>query len=130
MLAQTVKDTIQGAYRQMISAKKLTPRYGQRLMIAEIAKAFGSLPVHSGPPPIVVVEAGTGTGKTMAYTLAVLPIARELGLKVVIATATVALQEQVTQKDLPDLGSTWHATATPTDTRKIDPVRFGHFATG
>ena len=103
MLAQTVKDTIQGAYRQMISAKKLTPRYGQRLMIAEIAKAFGSLPVHSGPPPIVVVEAGTGTGKTMAYTLAVLPIARELGLKVVIATATVALQEQVTQKDLPEI---------------------------
>ena len=38
MLAQTVKDTIQGAYRQMISAKKLTPRYGQRLMIAEIAR--------------------------------------------------------------------------------------------
>ncbi|MDA0804499.1 MAG: ATP-dependent DNA helicase DinG [Proteobacteria bacterium] len=103
MLAQTVKDKIQGAYRQMISAKKLTPRYGQRLMIAEIAKAFGSLPVHSGPPPIVVVEAGTGTGKTMAYTLAVLPIARELGLKVVIATATVALQEQVTQKDLPEI---------------------------
>ena len=39
----------------------------------------------------------------MAYTLAVLPIARELGLKVVIATATVALQEQVTQKDLPEI---------------------------
>ena len=39
----------------------------------------------------------------MAYTLAVLPIARELGLKVIIATATVALQEQVTQKDLPEI---------------------------
>ena len=103
MLAQSVKDSMQGAYRQMISAKELTPRYGQRLMIAEIAKAFGSLPNHAGPPPIVVVEAGTGTGKTMAYTLAVLPIARELGLKVIIATATVALQEQVTQKDLPEI---------------------------
>ena len=103
MLAQSVKDSIQGAYRQMISAKELTPRYGQRLMIAEIAKAFGSLPNHAGPPPIVVVEAGTGTGKTMAYTLAVLPIARELGLKVIIATATVALQEQVTEKDLPEI---------------------------
>ena len=34
MLAQSVKDSIQGAYRQMISAKELTPRYGQRLMIA------------------------------------------------------------------------------------------------
>ena len=69
MLAQSVKDSIQGAYRQMISAKELTPRYGQRLMIAEIAKAFGSLPNHAGPPPIVVVEAGVGTGVPLRRTV-------------------------------------------------------------
>ena len=50
-----------------------------------------------------VVEAGTGTGKTIAYTLAVLPIAKALGKKVVLATATVALQEQIVLRDLPDI---------------------------
>ncbi len=103
MLDQSTKDAIQGAYRQLLSARELTPRYGQRLMIAEIAKTLGSIGPSQDKPPLIVIEAGTGTGKTMAYTLAVLPIARELGLKVIIATATVALQEQVIQKDLPEI---------------------------
>lgn len=102
MLADDVKNKIQSAYKQMIDAKGLTPRYGQRLMIAEIAKCLGSL--DSGEvPPVCVVEAGTGTGKTLAYVLAVLPLAQKLGYKVVIATATVALQEQVVLKDLPEI---------------------------
>src|SRR5512138_1035652 len=43
------------------------------------------------------VEAGTGTGKTFAYLVpAVLS-----GRKVVISTATHALQEQIFEKDLP-----------------------------
>ena len=103
MLSDSSKQSIQAAYRQLLSARSLTPRYGQRLMIAEIAKTLGTAGPHQSKPPIIVVEAGTGTGKTLAYTLSVLPIARELGLKVVIATATVALQEQVTQKDLPEI---------------------------
>lgn len=103
MLNPATKKTIQDAYRQLLSARELTPRYGQRLMIAEIAKALGGVGPGQGPAPVIAVEAGTGTGKTMAYTLAVLPIARELGLKVVIATATVALQEQVIEKDLPEI---------------------------
>lgn len=103
MLNETTKESIQDAYRQLLSARELTPRYGQRLMIAEIAKCLGSINIAQGDAPIIVVEAGTGTGKTLAYTLAVLPIARELGLKVVISTATVALQEQVIQKDLPEI---------------------------
>ena len=50
-----------------------------------------------------MVEAGTGTGKTLAYALAALPLARALEKKLVIATATVALQEQIVFRDLPDL---------------------------
>lgn len=43
------------------------------------------------------VEAGTGTGKTLAYLVpAVLS-----GRKVIVSTATLALQEQIFQKDLP-----------------------------
>src|SRR5215472_9699751 len=45
----------------------------------------------------LLVEAGTGTGKTLAYLVpAVLS-----GKKVVISTATKALQEQIFFKDIP-----------------------------
>src|ERR671939_31773 len=45
----------------------------------------------------LVVEAGTGTGKTLAYLV---PAARS-GLKVVVSTATKTLQEQLADKDVP-----------------------------
>lgn len=46
-----------------------------------------------------IVEAGTGTGKTLAYLL---PALRS-GRRVVISTATKALQEQLFEKDVPFL---------------------------
>ena len=104
MLAEEVKARIQSVYRQLLKSRELTPRYGQRQMIAEIANTLGVLASDSDqPPPVCVIEAGTGTGKTLAYLLAVVPLAQALKLKVVIATATVALQEQVTHKDIPEL---------------------------
>ncbi len=56
----------------------------------------------------LVVGAGTGTGKTLAYLL---PAVRSHG-RTVVATATKALQDQVAAKDLPFLeehvgGFTW-----------------------
>lgn len=45
----------------------------------------------------LLVEAATGTGKTLAYLLPLLA----LGRKVVVATATKALQDQIVEKDLP-----------------------------
>jgi len=104
MLADDVKNTIQSAYRQLLKSRELTPRYGQRQMIAEIANTLSVLASDDhNEPPVCVIEAGTGTGKTMAYVLAVLPLAKALDYKVVIATATVALQEQVVLKDLPEI---------------------------
>lgn len=116
MLPEELKTTIQSAYRQILESKGLTPRYGQRLMIAEIARSLGVIAAQDEEPeedvrdpdkdqqgPVCVIEAGTGTGKTLAYVLGTLPVARHLGKKVVLATATVALQEQVTLKDLPDI---------------------------
>ncbi|MDD9896378.1 MAG: ATP-dependent DNA helicase DinG [Gammaproteobacteria bacterium] len=104
MLADEVKDRIQTAYRQLLESRDLTPRYGQRQMIAEIARTLAVLASDEDvDTPICVIEAGTGTGKTLAYLLAVLPLAQELGYKVVIATATVALQEQVIFKDIPEI---------------------------
>ena len=52
---------------------------------------------------IGIVEAATGTGKTVAYAATAIPLARERNKKVVIATATVTLQEQIVQQDLPSL---------------------------
>ena len=111
MLADEVKERIQSAYRQLLKSRELRPRFGQRQMIAEIANTLGILAsTDAHDTPICVIEAGTGTGKTLAYLLAVIPLAQALDLKVVIATATVALQEQVTQKDIPELlqGSDLH----------------------
>lgn len=112
MLPDQIKEEIQQAYKQILASKSLRPRYGQRLMIAEIARSLASIEADDGeadtetdraPAPVCVIEAGTGTGKTLAYVLGTLPLARFLGKKVVLATATVALQEQVTQRDLPDI---------------------------
>ena len=104
MLAEEVKESIQSFYRQLIEFRDLTPRYGQRQMIAEIAKTLSVLAGNEpAEPPICVVEAGTGTGKTLAYLVSVVPLAQALGYKVIISTATVALQEQVVFKDIPEI---------------------------
>ena len=102
MLTDAVKETIQQAYRRWLESKGLKARYGQRLMIAEVARALA----NADDPEqcaVAVIEAGTGTGKTMAYSVAAIPVAQALEKRLVIATATVALQEQIVYKDLPDL---------------------------
>ncbi len=108
MLDKSIKEEIQKAYSQFLSAKSLQPRYGQKLMIAEIARTIGNIEMddeeqRSNDAHICVIEAGTGTGKTVAYLLATLPIAKALNKRVVLATATIALQEQVVVKDVPDV---------------------------
>ncbi len=69
-------------------------RGGQVEMTATVADVLAS----NGH---AVVQAGTGTGKSLAYLV---PIAVS-GQKVVIATATKALQDQLAGKDLPFLSS-------------------------
>ena len=107
----TVKETqekIQLAYRQFLKNNDLKPRYGQKLMVADIARTLGNITadeegVRESDDHICIIEAGTGTGKTVAYLLAAIPIAQALKKKLVISTATVALQEQIIHKDLPEL---------------------------
>jgi ATP-dependent DNA helicase DinG len=67
-------------------------RRGQLEMAELVQEAFESR--HH-----VVVEAGTGTGKTLAYLLPAICSGR----RVVISTATKSLQEQLYQKDIPFL---------------------------
>ena len=53
----------------------------------------------------LIVEAGTGTGKTLAYLLPALRLARERNQRVIISTGTKNLQEQLYFKDIPFLES-------------------------
>ncbi len=52
---------------------------------------------------LAVVEAGTGTGKSLAYLVPALLWARENQERVVVSTRTINLQEQLIRKDLPFL---------------------------
>ncbi len=51
----------------------------------------------------LLVEAGTGTGKSVAYLLPAAMYAVERGEPVVVSTNTLALQDQLFRKDIPDL---------------------------
>jgi ATP-dependent DNA helicase DinG len=53
----------------------------------------------------LIVEAGTGTGKTLAYLLPALRRAREQKQRIIISTGTKNLQEQLYFKDVPFLES-------------------------
>jgi ATP-dependent DNA helicase DinG len=100
LLDQSIKETIQQGYRQFLKSRDLKPRLGQKQMIAAIANSLG----HSDADKrLAVIEAGTGTGKTVGYLLSALPIARAKEKTVVVATGTIALQEQLILKDIPDL---------------------------
>ncbi|CAH1044254.1 ATP-dependent DNA helicase DinG [Halomonas sp. TD01] len=110
MLDNALKSDIQDAYRRVVEKLELTPRYGQRLMIAEIARTLGGIEQdgegkRTNDNHVCVLEAGTGTGKTLAYLIAALPIAKAQGKRLIVSTATVALQEQVLNQDLPSLAS-------------------------
>ena len=107
MLTDDLKDTIRDAYNALMESKQLTPRWGQRQMIAEIANTLARIPgPGEGPakePAVCVIEAGTGTGKTIAYAVTAIPMARAMNKRLIVATATIALQEQFIHKDLPDI---------------------------
>lgn len=51
----------------------------------------------------MVIEAGTGTGKSLAYLLPAIAWSLESKSKVVIATHTISLQEQLWNKDIPSI---------------------------
>ena len=71
-------------------------RPGQYAMAQEIERAFADRR-H------LIVEAGTGTGKTLAYLLPALRRAREQKQRIIISTGTKNLQEQLYFKDIPFL---------------------------
>jgi ATP-dependent DNA helicase DinG len=75
--------------------EQFEPRAGQRRMARAVAATLAS-------GGVLLAEAGTGTGKTLAYLVpAILS-----GHRVLVSTGTKNLQEQIYFKDLPALGAT------------------------
>ncbi len=71
-------------------------RAGQRIMAAHVAQAL-ELQRH------LLVQAGTGTGKSLGYLVPALARVGELDHPIVVATATLALQAQIVNRDIPRL---------------------------
>ena len=75
---------------------RVLPGYEERPAQRKLSEAVAEVLDAGG---LLLAEAGTGTGKTLAYLLP----AVELGRRVVVSTGTKNLQEQLVQKDIPIL---------------------------
>ena len=83
-------DKVRSALSAAVFAIEGSPREGQIEMAEAVANALSDR--HH-----LLVQAGTGTGKSLAYLVAALVH----GKKVLVATATLALQRQLVERDLP-----------------------------
>jgi ATP-dependent DNA helicase DinG len=97
------------------------PRPGQEEMAREVERVF-----RDGG--ILMVEAGTGTGKTLAYLVPAI----DSGRRVVVSTGTRNLQDQIFRKDLPFLrekaGATFTACLMKGRENYLCRYRFAQFA--
>ena len=85
-----VLDVLDAAVRSMGGS----PRQGQTTMAREIAQTLAD-GTH------LLVQAGTGTGKSLGYLVPAMVHAVQAGARVVVSTATLALQRQILTKDAP-----------------------------
>jgi len=83
-----------GALSQALPGYEFRPP--QVAMLEAVAGAFNQ--GHH-----LMAEAGTGTGKSLAYLLPAIAYAVQNSTRVVISTNTINLQDQLYNKDLPDL---------------------------
>lgn len=74
--------------------KGFEPRYEQQQMMSNVLDAYNK-------KQIALIEAGTGTGKSLAYLIPAMLWAVHTKERTVISTNTITLQEQLLQKDIP-----------------------------
>ncbi len=81
----------------------------------------------------LLVEAGTGTGKSLAYLLPAAQFAVQNGKRVVVSTNTINLQDQLFLKDIPDLQQLlpvpFTAALVKGRSNYLCPRRFNHLRT-
>jgi ATP-dependent DNA helicase DinG len=112
-----IQKQIEQFYQQVQSEwPGFRPRKGQEQMFAQIAQTLihaKDAKANKDGDNILVVEGKTGVGKTLAYLIPAIIFSKALQRRVIISTATVALQEQLMQKDLPALA-------------QISPIEFNY----
>lgn len=79
-----------------LNIKGFIKRDTQLKMIEKISKAFEN-------ESFLVIEAPTGTGKSLAYLIAAIDFIQKTQEKVIISTASINLQEQLIKKDIESL---------------------------
>lgn len=86
-----------GVLGRSVTAIQGTSRPGQDAMCTQVASTLTEGGIH-------MAQAGTGTGKSLAYLSAALTAAVETGERAIISTATLALQRQIIGSDAPLVG--------------------------
>ncbi|MFM7797739.1 MAG: DEAD/DEAH box helicase, partial [Planctomycetota bacterium] len=81
-----------GAIARRLTGFEVRPQ--QVLMAGAVERAFEER-------QRLFVEAGTGVGKSFAYLIPAIRRIVERGERVVVATNTISLQEQLIEKDIP-----------------------------
>jgi ATP-dependent DNA helicase DinG len=106
-LREAAQKTLNVLYR---AAKQHWPgfqkREGQVLMMSNILTTlmrYKEPREESKGQNLAAVEGKTGSGKTLGYGLPALAVAHVTGKQIVISTATIALQQQLFNRDLPNL---------------------------
>lgn len=92
----TAPTRVTGLLSAAVTALGGTQRDGQVQMAEAVERSFAS-------GEHLAVQAGTGTGKSLAYLVPAISHAVESNHPVVVSTATIALQRQLVDRDLPRL---------------------------
>jgi ATP-dependent DNA helicase DinG len=95
-----VKDLVQQLTSTHGALAKVLPGFEVRPQQARMAVAVQST---LGSQGLLLAEAGTGVGKSFAYLLPAMERIVEHGETVVVSTHTIALQEQLLERDIPRL---------------------------
>lgn len=110
MLTDLEKNAISDHYKTIANnLPNFRPRTAQREMLAAIANTFSRSKTRSSEDEeierngesIAVIEGPTGVGKSLAYLLAGGIMAQTREKKLIVTSATIALQEQLVNRDLP-----------------------------
>ncbi len=95
-MTHPLRDLVQEAFAPLGVLARATDHFNPRQGQTDMALAVADVVAHGGS---LVVEAGTGVGKTFAYLVPALLS----GERVLLSTATKALQDQLFARDLPRL---------------------------
>ena len=94
------KEAIEGLFGEGGAFSKVVPGYETRREQIQMAHAVAES-LNEGRH--LMVEAGTGVGKSLAYLLPAMLYASGKGTRVVVSTNTINLQSQLVNKDLPSV---------------------------